>query len=223
MNPIIPLPTNPRFRDLTGLRYGRLVVIAFVGVSGPRRTLWLCQCDCGNQKTTTTRCLNSGYTQSCGCLLHDRLIETKTKHGHRGPFGHPSPSPTYRTWASMIQRCINQNTKTYPRYGGRGITVCDAWRSSFEAFLADMGERPVDTELDRIDNDLGYYADNCRWVSRRDQVNNRSNTRLLTFKDETKPISRWAEEYGLTYFTLYGRLRSGWPVEEALGIKKKAA
>lgn len=126
-------------------------------------------------------------------------------------------TPTYFTWKSMKQRCSDTNSPDYPRYGGRGITVCDRWMR-FEDFLADMGERPDGSTLDRIDNDGPYSPDNCRWASATDQQANRKRTVYMSVRGESKPLAEWSRAFGLPPKTVYMRLRYGWSPEQALGI-----
>jgi hypothetical protein len=132
------------------------------------------------------------------------------RHSKRG-----APSPEYRVWASMIQRCENPARKSYASYGGRGIRVCPAWRLSFEAFLADVGPRPAGTSLDRIDGDGDYEPGNVRWATPLQQANNARTNLLVTFNGETRTRAEWARHLGIKYFTLRQRLDKGWPVEKA--------
>jgi len=132
-------------------------------------------------------------------------------------------SPEYRIWASMIQRCHNPRCRSYANYGGRGIFVCDAWRNSFAAFLADIGERPMKTlTLERIDNDRGYEPGNCRWATRADQQKNRRETRLITFNGRTEPALVWSREVAVSYRTILRRLDAGWPAEDILTVTPKS-
>ena len=128
----------------------------------------------------------------------------------------------------MRARCNNPNHTAYHRYGGRGITVCAAWQDSFEAFLANMGERPSGTSLDRIDTNGNYEPSNCRWATAKEQARNCRSNRNLTFQGETLPVSQWAERASLSPRALTWRLNNGWPVEEALArrpslVSRKAA
>lgn len=135
------------------------------------------------------------------------------KHGDVG-------STEYMTWQAMNNRCSNSNFIHYRHYGGRGITVCDRWRSttgSYANFLEDMGRKPgPDYSIDRIDVNGPYSPENCRWASKSEQSRNRRNTKQLTFNGVTKPMMTWAEEYDLSPHTLRSRLMTGWTVEAAL-------
>lgn len=132
------------------------------------------------------------------------------KHGMRN-------TPEYRAWASMISRCHNERHASYPRYGGRGISVCDAWRASFEQFFSDVGPRPTPAhQIDRIDNDGGYRPENCRWATASENSRNRSNTHMIAFLGFNLPLAEWCERTGIPYQTLRKRLEAGWSAEEAL-------
>lgn len=124
-------------------------------------------------------------------------------------------TPTWKAWSAMRDRCLTPTNKSYPRYGGRGITICDRWES-FEAFLADMGERPKGTTLGRIDNDGPYSPDNCRWETARQQANNRRNNVRVRWRGEERTVAEWARIVGLERKTLEYRIRSGWDAERAL-------
>jgi len=121
------------------------------------------------------------------------------------------------SWRNMITRCENPNSTGYEYYGGRGIKVCERWRNSFMDFYSDMGPRPEDTTLDRIDVNGNYELSNCRWATWEEQGNNRTNNIILTYKDESHTISEWANIIGLKCNTLQYRLIRGWTVPEALG------
>ena len=133
-------------------------------------------------------------------------------HGHAGT----KPSPTYRIWHGILQRCYAPKAAGFDQYGGRGITVCDRWRHDFAAFLSDMGERPAGKSIDRIDGTKGYSPDNCRWATPKEQSRNTVSNRLVTFRGETLPVIVWAERLGATPMTVTSRLDRGWPVERAL-------
>lgn len=119
-------------------------------------------------------------------------------------------------WKSMIQRCHNPRNPSYRLYGARGITVCDRWRSSYEAFVSDVGPRPAGTCLDRIDNAKGYEPGNVRWATMREQHQNRRDSTQLTYQEVTRSVTEWARAVGLHPSTLWARLRRQWPLERAL-------
>lgn len=126
-------------------------------------------------------------------------------------------SKTYLSWANMTQRCTNDKHPGFDNYGGRGITICARW-ASFENFLADMGERPEGTSIDRIDNNGNYEPGNCRWATRRQQNQNQRGNRLISHGGETLRIGQWAERLGMRETKLRERLQKGWPVELAVTL-----
>ncbi len=121
------------------------------------------------------------------------------------------------SWRSMIQRCTNQKHKAFPRYGGRGISVCERWRLSFAAFLVDMGDRPASTELDRFpNNDGNYEPGNCRWISRSGNCSNTSRNNFIEFNGERLTATQWSARVGVSRQVICARLKRGYPVELAL-------
>jgi hypothetical protein len=170
------------FQDLTGTRFGRLLVLRFVGRAGPQsRGRWACVCTCGTRRTIWGDALRAGLTRSCGCLRREesgrrlRMMATvaRTARGDR-PVRSNRHSPEYSSWLSMKQRCLNSRGPGWRRYGGRGITIDPRWIASFDAFYDDLGPRPVGTSLDRIDNDGPYISSNCRWTTTAQQRANQT-------------------------------------------------
>lgn len=142
-----------KFVDRTGQSFGRLRVVERAGTNTLKKVLWKCRCECGTIVVVPSGGLVTGNTTSCGCYRKDVI----TKHG-----GWKNSS--YNTWRAMIRRCHNKEDKDYPRYGARGITVCDPWLS-YSNFVRDMGEPEGNQTLDRIDGEKGYFKENCRWAS----------------------------------------------------------
>lgn len=199
--------TKPyNFRDITNVRFGRLVAKEYIGRSKHGHSLWLCDCDCGKQTRVATGLLVTGNTASCGC----KRADMSRTHGK-------TSTPEYEAWRSMLQRCCNPKNRRYADYGGRGILVCDRWRHDFPAFLADMGPRPSSGHsLDRIDNNKGYEPSNCQWSTRKKQQRNRKNNRFITHNGITATIAEWGERLGLKRYTVRDRLRKGMSIEKAL-------
>lgn len=210
---VIPLSSG-HIKDLAGRRFGRLSVVGFVGKNNQNAALWGCVCDCGGTTVIPTgELLRSGQdsdgrvrrgVRSCGCLQPDMAVETHTTHGMTG-------TPEYQAWADMISRCENPDAGEFKRYGARGISVCAAWRSSFERFLADIGLRPEGLTLDRIDVNGNYEPDNIRWATQTTQMRNRRCNRYLEYKGERMTLAEASERSGIDKGTIRGRLRRGWP------------
>ena len=199
----------PKFIDLTGKRFGRLIVLRYVDKDTQRNSRWLCMCDCNKEKVVRGNNLKSGVTKSCGCLSIEKTKQRSTKHGHY-------MSITYQSWECMNQRCNNLNYKQYKDYGGRGIKICARWKN-FSNFLEDMGERPTNKySLDRIDNDGNYCKENCRWATRTEQQRNRQDNRLISFDNKMLCPIEWSEKTGIAEKTIRWRLDNNWSIKKTL-------
>lgn len=196
---------DSRTQDLSFNRFGRLVAIE--RINGKR---WRCRCDCGSESISTTQNLTSGKTKSCGCLNREISAMRRTKHGAHG-------TRAYTAWDGIVQRCTNPNFKQWNDYGGRGITVCNEWRN-FANFLSDMGQPPDGCSIERIDNNLGYSKENCKWATRKEQQRNRRANKNIQYNGETLCITEWAERFGIAQHTAISRLNNGWSFDEAMGI-----
>ena len=204
-------------KQYTGQRFGRLVVTGRTkpGYGSGQKSMWLCQCDCGGKILVPTDRLSLGQTKSCGCLLKDsarQLGKSNVTHGMTN-------ASEFRIWAGMINRCENINDPSYYRYGGRGIKVCERWRNSFEDFYADMGPRPTEGHsIDRKDNDGNYEPDNCRWATRREQMNNRSVNVRYEFQGKSLTLAEIARILGVSVATLRSRISRGMRPEVAFRL-----
>ena len=187
--------------DLSGQRFGRLVALDYERAG--KRTYWRCMCDSGTEHRVETNNLRRGKSRSCGCLGAELASERNSTH-------HRSGTQLYRAWASMKRRCNVPACNSYPDYGGRGITVCERWETSFESFMADMGEPPTaEHSIDRIDVNGNYEPGNCRWATNKQQSRNKRNNRLFSHEGRTATLIEWAETSGVPLITIRKRLQSG--------------
>lgn len=205
-------------KDIRNQQFTRWLVIGYNG-SSKHGTTWLCRCICGTERVVRGDHLIKGQSKSCGCLSAElagqRIANITKRHGHssRG-----KKSGTYRSWIAMRRRCSDPNNNRFSLYGGRGITVCDEWRTSFDAFLSDMGERPQGTTLDRVDPNTGYTKDNCRWASVDEQANNTRKSRKLTYNGITKTYTQWGRDLFNSAGIIHRRKSAGWSDHDALTI-----
>ena len=192
----------PRRIPMEGERYNRLVVI---GVSderdGQNIRKWLCRCDCGNLVSVSRNALIKGNNKSCGCL--GRKYQEKRKICFDA-----DDKRLYHIWRFMKERCYDSKSKTYARYGGRGIKICDEWKTSFETFKtwAKSNGYSEKLTLDRIDFNGDYTPNNCRWADYFTQENNRSSNVRITINGETHTITEWGRIKGISGQTIWARL-----------------
>lgn len=205
-----------KLNDLTGQRFGRLTVLRriedhYYQKSGRHDVQYKCRCDCGEVVNVLGIHLRSGHTSSCGCFRADTARATMTTHGMSGKRIH-------NIWKGMLERCINTRHNNYEIYGGRGITVCDEWRNSFEDFFEWSMSNGYTEELtlDRIDVNRGYFPDNCRWVTQREQCNNTRRNINVEINGEVHTLKQWTEIFGLKYGTIASRVKRGWTPLAAL-------
>ena len=198
--------------NLTGQRFGRLVVVERSTNSKNGKARWLCKCDCGNDTVVFSTSLVRGLTHSCGCL--NREIASVRFGTHR-----LSESRLHKTWSDMKKRCYNPNSKSFPAYGGRGIEMCEEWKDDFQSFYnwAMANGYADDLTIDRIDVNGNYSPENCRWVDKLTQANNCRTNHYLTFNGKTQSIVEWARELGVSDSLIRQRIVIlGWSVERAL-------
>ena len=204
-----------RREDLTGKRFGRLVVLGFHGHNKGGQAIWVCKCDCGNISNVRGGDLRTGRVLSCGCLWRERIIKAKTIHGM-------SHSDFYATYRNMKNRCYNENAHNYKYYGGRGIQVCDKWKDDIHEFYNDVSALPNFGEegytLDRIDNDGDYEPGNVRWASRKEQSINRRRRKVkytYEYDGEMHSLREISNITGIKYSTLNDRISKGWDPDRA--------
>jgi len=190
-----------------GDQFNFLTVLTTQRISGKYSCVQV-RCVCGVEKRLRAASVRSGATQSCGCQRSVSIGNTHRRHGMDG-------TPIYRTWATMLSRCTNPNATGYARYGGRGIVVCDSWKT-FENFHTDMGDRPDGHTLERRENNQGYSKDNCMWATRKAQARNRRNTIFVEVDGVRVSLAEAAERAGLTYACVLQRFNRGWPIQKAL-------
>lgn len=210
----------PGLIDLTGQRFGRLVVDGFAGLREKKAT-WSCRCDCGANVVAKSSDLRRARKKSCGCLLSDTNRALKTKHGHARK---GNQTPEYKAWGNMRDRCYLTTHISYPHYGGRGIEVCDRWRngdgrmSGFECFLTDLGPRPSKRHsIDRYPNvDGNYEPGNVRWGTTKEQARNRTDNIYVDIGGVRQSLPDACELLGLDYRNVSNRMsRFGWSFERA--------
>jgi len=200
-------------KDLVGLKFGRWTVLGLSTESSTRTHKFDCVCSCGTQKTIAKSSLVKGSSKSCGCLMLENAGKQVKTHGMVG-------TPEYYVWANMLARCRNPNSQYWANYGGRGISICDEWLNSVECFINDMGMRPDKTySIDRIDNNKGYYKENCRWATKKEQCQNQRTNRNIEYNGDIKCVAEWARICGMSYQKLYYRLFiAKYPTWKAFGI-----
>jgi hypothetical protein len=198
--------------DRIGKKYGYLTV---VGIIREGKYIYVdCVCDCGNRHRVMINNI-SRNTISCGCKKIERIRKigyAKKTHG----CSHYHVTKEYGSWQGMKSRCNNPNDPEYKNYGGRGILVCDRWSNSFETFLSDMGERPENKTLDRIDPNGNYTPENCKWSSPKEQLRNTRFNKLINFRGRLITIPELSELCGIKIGTLRQRIfKYNWTVEKA--------
>lgn len=200
-----------KFTDLSGRTFGRLTALSYAG-----KSRWLCACSCGGETLVRADHLKSGNVVSCGCYSREVASKTARELGLKNKTHGGNDTPLYSVWHNMIQRCECSTDHAYPRYGARGICVCELWRRSFETFrswAAETGYRKG-LSIDRINNDEGYSPENCRWATKKEQGRNRSTCVYV----QGKCVSEWADDAVVALSTVRSRLKKGWTIEDAVSV-----
>lgn len=195
--------------NMVGQKFGDIDILERVGTASSRDAIWRYRCVCGEIHKASGYAIRSGKTTCCPKCAAKKVGQCSVTHGL-------TESPEYGSWTDMKTRCLNPNSTSYSGYGGRGISICDRWADSFEAFLSDMGPKPTpDHSIDRIDNDGNYEPANCRWATRIEQARNRRNFREtagvieIEINGVVKPLVDWCEEYECKPKTAYLRFKNG--------------
>lgn len=203
-------PDGRKYLDRSNIQYGRLTAVSLSHFNERDQAYWNCSCECGNKAVVFGGNLTSGQTKSCGCLANEG---NNFKHGHARDLRH---SKEYDCWICMKARVLNPKNKRYADYGGRGITICERWKTSFGNFFADMGTKPSPQHsIHRKNNDGPYSPENCKWAT--DEQNwFKRTSRNIEFRGEVKCASEWSKITGISVSNIYARLRLGWDAERIL-------
>lgn len=198
--------------EAIGRRFGRWTILA----DSPRKGYLVCRCDCGETRAVQTNSVLLGRSRSCGCYMREQTSKATRTHGESG-------TRLYKAWNSMISRCETPSQTSFKHYGGRGISVCEEWHSFgvFKEWAISNGYETGLT-LDRIDNNGNYCPTNCRWVTKKEQANNRRSSRYVTLSGTTHTLSEWADITGINPSTIAWRIRHGWSDEEILNTPVRA-
>lgn len=183
-----------------GTKFNSLTVISMPIIRN-RARFYNCLCDCGKEKLIAACALKNGNSKTCGAGVH--------KSNYRDGLGENSLAKLH---TYMMYRCYNTKSKDYLNYGGRGIVVCDRWHDR-KNFVFDLKEQPFGLQLDRIDNNKGYYLENVRWSTPSQNARNKNISLYVTYNGETKHIKEWCELLNIKYMTMRARLRTGASVE----------
>lgn len=208
-----------RYIDIAGQNFGRLTAIKCVGKDNHGAALWFCKCSCGNEKIIRGDRLRSGEIVSCGCYQKECRSNTAKEMGRHNITHGLSHDRLYYIYNNMIRRCCEKTNTKYKNYGKRGICVCKEWRDDKSAFFQWARESGYSEELtlDRVDVNKGYFPDNCRWATQKQQANNKTNNTQLSYGEETHTLSEWADITGISRATISARINEyGWSVDEAL-------
>lgn len=201
----MPVPV----KNILGQKFHRLTAIEYIKNPKQQGALWKFRCDCGVEKVIKGQGVRLGLVKSCGCLNMELAKTRYLTHGE-------SEHPLYKIWQGMIERCYSEKCKNYKDYGGRGITVCDEWRKSPSNIAKDMGERPKNCSIDRIDVNGNYEPSNCRWATPMVQGSNKRNNVIFTVFGEKMHYAEICRKYDIKETTLRNRLIAGMTIEEAL-------
>lgn len=197
---------------MTGKEFGCWTVMGRAGKAKGGEPTWLCKCKCGKRKEVRGISLKSGKSKSCGCgILKWRNYKSREREAEQR-------KKLYEVWKGVRRRTCDEKLEQYRNYGGRGIGICEEWKKDFEAFFKWAMENGYEEGLsiDRKDNEKGYFPDNCRWATRKEQGNNTRRNKLITYGGETHTVTEWEDILHLGRNTLKMRLYKGWNLESAI-------
>jgi len=193
-----------RLDDLTGQRFGLLTVAARTQNDSRGRAKWLCRCDCGGERTSAGYSLKAGDVLSCGCIRSEAMRRTAAERHKGSPF--QKHRDKYATWRNMISRCHNPDDKQFALYGGKGVVVCEAWKT-FAGFVVWAKDKPDGMTLDRIDPAGPYTPENCRWADQLTQQNNRRRHVWIEHNGERLTATQLARRLGVTPWKIYNGIK----------------
>lgn len=193
-------------KEMIGKKYSMLTIVEFIKHESGKHAYYKCICECGKSSIVDIQKLKSGRTKSCGCYVTKKINEYNYKHGM-------CKTKIYKTWKGIISRC---NDEKNSKYGGRGIKVCERWKT-FLNFYKDMGDVPFGMTIERINNDGNYEKSNCKWANMQEQANNRRCNHKITFNGKTLTMQQWVRETGINQGTLSQRInKMNWNIDRAL-------
>jgi hypothetical protein len=198
-----------RFRDLAGMRFGKLTAIAPVGKNKSKQYLWQCKCDCGGSSIVIGSNLIRGNTTACGCVRLTEIADRTRKHGL-------SKTRMFKIWVGIRKRCNTPSCKSYEHYGGRGIKVCAEW-DTFLGFYNDMKDGYEENlSLERKDPDGDYTKSNCKWATMKEQARNKRNSVYIEYDGQNRTCAEWADISGTGSSTIRWRMKMGWSIQESI-------
>lgn len=207
-------------KDISNQKFGYLTAIRIIGKTKSNNNIWECVCDCGNTSNVSGTALRCGETVSCGCYSRYKDKDLK-------PINHKRRLTNI--YQSMKNRCYNEKHQQYKYYGGKGIKISKEW-NTFDKFYQDVFDSYVihveeygedETSIDRIDSNKGYSRENYRWATNVEQSNNKSDTLIIEYNNQKKPLTEWCIELGLKRNLVYNRMSKGWDFEKAINTPKK--
>lgn len=203
-------------KDLTGKVFGALTVLRYVGIyhfkNGSSTSLWECRCKYCNKTSVKMRSAITRGMQSCGCRWKENISKSESIHGGR-------KTKLYGVWVTMKNRCKNPHVRSYKDYGGRGIGVCKEWNdfARFQQWAFANGYKEG-LQIDRIDYNGDYCPDNCRWVDKYQQANNKRNNHFVVYRGERLTLNQIEHKYGVDHRLVGARLKRGWNIENAIEV-----